>query len=123
VIIIKQDSEKMAALLRDGYSMLNIACPICNNPIFKNKKQVLFCPICNREVLLIDQDIVGNKKYNNLHNPKVEITNKNSNLDLTSNLELLKDIISKKLIWLMKLVTDETQLDQLEKKINMVHNL
>jgi uncharacterized Zn finger protein (UPF0148 family) len=44
----------MADLLRSGSTMLNIACPVCNNPIFRSKDQNIFCPTCNRKVLIVN---------------------------------------------------------------------
>ena len=44
----------MADLLRSGNTMLNKACPVCNNPIFRNKEGNTFCPTCNRNVLIVD---------------------------------------------------------------------
>ncbi|TFG16153.1 MAG: hypothetical protein EU531_07420 [Promethearchaeota archaeon] len=46
----------MANLLKSGYTMLNLACPVCSNPVFRNKKGDTFCPICNRKVILITND-------------------------------------------------------------------
>jgi uncharacterized Zn finger protein (UPF0148 family) len=54
VILIKEDAKVMADLLKSGYRMLNLSCPICNNPIFQKKNGTAFCPICNRKVLLVD---------------------------------------------------------------------
>jgi uncharacterized Zn finger protein (UPF0148 family) len=57
VIKISENIKKMADLLRSGYTMLNIACPVCNNPIFQNREKNKFCPTCNREVLVVDNKI------------------------------------------------------------------
>jgi len=57
VIIIREDAKIMADLLRAGYRMLNISCPICKNPIFQNKNGQKFCPICNREVIIAKNNL------------------------------------------------------------------
>ena len=43
--------QTMAQVLRGGAKMLDIACPICNNPIFKLKTGEKACVVCNRKVL------------------------------------------------------------------------
>ena len=47
MIIIREEAKIMADLLRSGYTMLNLSCPICKNPIFQDKNGRKFCPICN----------------------------------------------------------------------------
>ncbi len=43
----------MADLLRSGNTMLNMACPVCSNPIFRNRDGKTFCPTCNRDVKVV----------------------------------------------------------------------
>ena len=57
MIIIKEDAKIMADLLRAGYTMLNISCPICKNPIFQDKNGQKLCPICNREVIIAKNNL------------------------------------------------------------------
>ncbi|MHA2007459.1 MAG: Sjogren's syndrome/scleroderma autoantigen 1 family protein [Promethearchaeota archaeon] len=102
----------MAELLRSGYTMLNIACPICNNPIFRDKKGEKFCPTCNRKVII---------------NDKITIQNKENTLSLDDNalpkkieynytvIKSLIDVINKKIQWITEKLNMETQLDLLEK--------
>jgi uncharacterized Zn finger protein (UPF0148 family) len=94
VINIKEDAKKMANLLKSGYTMLNLACPVCNNPVFKNKNGDTFCPICNRKVLLINPELSDNKdKYHIPINQK-EVTNTEVN-DLTIYQNLKRVVIMK----------------------------
>jgi len=34
--------------------MMNMACPVCNNPIFRTREGNTFCPTCNRNVIVIN---------------------------------------------------------------------
>jgi len=53
----------MADLLRSGNTMLNMACPVCNNPIFRNKRGDTFCPTCNRNVLIVKDNSFKEKMH------------------------------------------------------------
>jgi uncharacterized Zn finger protein (UPF0148 family) len=55
-IKINDNIRKMADLLRSGNTMLNKACPVCNNPIFRNRNKENFCPTCNRNVLIVNDN-------------------------------------------------------------------
>lgn len=44
--------KKMARFLREGAAMLDMACPICKNPLFKLKNGERACVVCERKVLL-----------------------------------------------------------------------
>jgi uncharacterized Zn finger protein (UPF0148 family) len=49
----RQDAsiKKMAKALREGARMLDIACPVCNNPIFQLKSGEKVCVSCERKVV------------------------------------------------------------------------
>jgi len=49
----RQDAniKKMAKLLREGARMLDLACPVCNNPIFQLKTGEKICIACERKVV------------------------------------------------------------------------
>ena len=91
VIIIRQDVEKMAELLRTGYTMLNLSCPVCNNPIFRDNEGNTMCAICNRSVEIIDNELEKSHRENEI--PKKSLT---KNMDLKD----LKKIIKNKIIYL-----------------------
>ncbi|MFW9950566.1 MAG: Sjogren's syndrome/scleroderma autoantigen 1 family protein [Candidatus Thorarchaeota archaeon] len=113
----------MAELLRNGFTMLNLSCPICNNPIFKNKAQKLFCPVCNREVLIVDQPIKKNESNKASSNSKVAIEGIAQD-DLSNfKVESINEVIIKKLAWLTKAIAEETQLDQIEMKNKIIQEL
>jgi len=66
----------MADLLRSGNTMLNMACPVCNNPIFRNRDGNTFCPTCNRNVLIVKDDAYESntiKKSDPYHKEKTNV--------------------------------------------------
>ena len=118
MIIIKEDSKKMADLLRSGHTMLNLACPVCNNPLFRNKNKELFCPICNKRVLIKKKDIVqSNIVKNSTIEDKDHIkNNQKSNIKINS----LKEILEEKIDWISQKLKDETHIDLIERYINIL---
>ncbi len=53
MIIIREEAKKMADLLRSGHTMLNLACPVCNNPLFRNKdKEIWFNTPSNKKKMM-----------------------------------------------------------------------
>jgi uncharacterized Zn finger protein (UPF0148 family) len=115
VVFIKEDAKKMADLLRSGHKMLNLSCPICNNPIFQNKDGVSFCVICNREV------IVANSISDKNVEEKETILNKNTKqINIPS---VLISVLTDKLNWISKKLEKETQLDLIEKYLKIICDL
>jgi len=47
---------KMAALLRQGATMLDTTCPKCNVPLFRLKSGEVICPKCGQRFLLVGSD-------------------------------------------------------------------
>lgn len=103
----------MADLLRSGNTMLNMACPVCNNPIFRNKVGDTFCPTCNRNVLIVKDSSFTEKK----HDPRgkyqqgqgKDLLNRKS--DIFSSLE---EAILEKIEIIIKKLRNETQLHSIE---------
>jgi len=115
VAFIKEDAKKMADLLRTGHKMLNLSCPICNNPIFQNKEGVSFCAICNREVIMADS--VSDKNIEE----KETILNKNTkqvNIPI-----VLITVLTDKLNWITQKLEKENQLDIIEKYLKILFDL
>lgn len=102
----------MADLLRSGHTMLNIACPICNNPIFKNKNGEKYCPVCNKKVVIVDNESTSIQKESNK-----ETSAKNINAVAWSSIQ---EGILKKVEWLINKLKDETQLEHIESYINII---
>jgi len=119
VILIKEDIKKMADLLRSGHTMLNLACPICNNPIFKNKIGELFCPICNREVIVVenkDQQTKDKPIGQEINNQVIKIPNKDWEVLTTT----VHEVIYEKIDLIIQKLKDETQIDLIEKYLNLL---
>jgi len=114
-VFIKEDAKKMADLLRTGHKMLNLSCPICNNPIFQNKEGVSFCVICNREVIMADS--VSDKNFEE----KETILNKNTKqVNIPS---VLITVLTDKLNWITQKLKKENQLDIIEKYLKILFDL
>jgi len=99
----------MANLLRAGYKMLNKSCPVCNNPIFKDKKDNMFCPICNREVIIVNNDYSMDK---------VKSDEKKRNFQVLENenvLVPLKEVVIEKIKFFNDLLAKENQIDIIKK--------
>jgi uncharacterized Zn finger protein (UPF0148 family) len=103
----------MADLLRSGSTMLNIACPVCNNPIFRNKDGKTYCPTCNREVLMVDK-----KTYQNSSMISENFTNKeldnNSVKEQNKLLTKLKTVLYEKLDEIIQKLKMETHIGEIE---------
>ena len=110
---MNDEAKKMAQLLRSGNTMLNQACPVCNNPIFRNKDGKVFCPICNREVMFVNAD--NEKDFKN----KEEITKKIQDKD---SIYSLKEIILEKIEWIAQKLKSETQIDNIERYVILLTN-
>ena len=114
-MFIKEDAKKMADLLRTGHKMLNLSCPICNNPIFQNKDGVSFCAICNRAVIMADS--VSDKNIEE----KETILNKDTkqvNIPI-----VLITVLTDKLNWITQKLEKENQLDIIEKYLKILFDL
>lgn len=109
----------MAEFLRSGYTMLNIACPVCNNPIFRDKSGEKFCPSCNRKIIINDKMTIQNKEKTlfldqNAQSNKIKYD--------SSVYKSLIDVIIKKIEWVTEKLNVETQLDLLEKYTQILSN-
>ena len=112
----------MADLLRSGHKMLNMACPICNNPIFKKRSGETFCPTCNREVLIV-------KNKNHQKNLKIESNIQKNNIEdinvvkeKSNVLLFLKEVIIEKIDFFSKKLKNENQIDLIERYISILLN-
>ena len=115
MIDIKDDNKKMADLLRSGYTMLNLACPVCNNPLFRNKNKEIFCPICNKKVLI--------KKNENLPIHSIKIKKDVNKDKVNINLYSLKEIIEEKINWITQKLKNENQVNLIERHLKILIQL
>jgi len=120
-IKVNKDIIKMADLLRLGHTMLNIACPVCNNPIFQNKNGEKYCPSCDRKVVVMNNNAA-------LENYKKKKLNSESDLNLKTNIKetiynSLEEVISKKIQWLIEKLQVETDIELIRIYIDLMSNL
>ncbi len=110
----------MADLLRSGNKMLNMACPICNNPIFRNSEGLTFCSNCNRKVIIVDDKINQDnkiKKNEINYNKKQEEFHLNRHNEL---LNLLENVIYQKIEMITRKLENETHLEVIENYIKIL---
>ena len=109
----------MADLLRMGHTMLNIACPVCNNPIFQNKSGDKFCPSCDRKVVVVNDKTA--QSYQNINlNSKINRSNKTNLREVVYS--SLEDVISKKIQWIIEKLYVETDLGLIMSYIDLISN-
>ncbi|MFX1592045.1 MAG: Sjogren's syndrome/scleroderma autoantigen 1 family protein [Promethearchaeota archaeon] len=99
----------MADLLRSGNTMLNIACPVCNNPLFRNKDNNTFCPTCNRNVLFINKNSFQDEAIKKTEVNYSEQENKHHNRQIKL-LYSLQETLLEKIEIITKKLKNETQL-------------
>ena len=118
-----KNAQIMADLLRSGHTMLNLACPICNNPLFRNKEKEIFCGICNKKVIVKKENATqGNLKI--AQSEKEEKQNGGKALKIDSDkTEYLQKIIEKKINYLFDKLDQENQIDLIEKYVKILKNL
>jgi uncharacterized Zn finger protein (UPF0148 family) len=110
----------MADLLRMGYTMLNMACPVCNNPIFQNKSGDKFCPSCDRKVVVLNEKTAQSYQNNN--------NSSKNNLSIKTSLSeavytSLEDVLSKKIQWIIEKLYLETDIELLGSYVDLISNL
>ena len=121
-IKINEDTKKMADLLRSGNTMLNMACPVCNNPIFRNKSGEMFCPICNRKVLMKNNEINQNNKIVNITPDNNKEQGDNIYFYYKETLNSLKDVLFEKIKGITQKLKSETQTNLIEIYLNILSN-
>ncbi|MHA1991271.1 MAG: Sjogren's syndrome/scleroderma autoantigen 1 family protein [Candidatus Hodarchaeales archaeon] len=109
----------MADLLRMGYTMLNMACPVCNNPIFQNKSGDKFCPSCDRKVLVVNEKTTKSYQNNDISSKNKPSINVNLRNAVYTSLE---DVISKKIQWIIEKLYDETDIELLGSYVDLISN-
>jgi UPF0148 protein len=113
---IKEDIKKMANLLRSGHTMLNISCPDCNNPLFKDKDGNMFCPICNKIALFEEpfkSDTLLKKQ------PVQEDLNNNDDPEILK----MNRIIQEKINYIFQKLKEEDQIDTIQKYVSLLDSL
>lgn len=113
----------MADLLRKGNTMLNYACPICNNPIFRKRNGEEFCPICNRKVKIVENELAQEKLQPEIVSPFKKIRKINKNEQKTIWLNSFKEVLTNKIEWIMQKLNSETQIDLIERYAKILLDL
>ena len=116
----KDNAKIMAGLLRSGYTMLNLACPVCNNPLFRKKDNDILCPICNKKVIIKKEDDVTSdiKDINKSEYREKKIIEIDT--PFNSNLNFLIGILEKKINIISQKLEQETQIDSIERYIKVL---
>ena len=123
MIYIKDDAKIMADLLRSGHTMLNLACPVCNNPLFRDKNNEIFCSVCKKKVIIKkNEDIDESSKLFEKKNETSEILEEIDD-KVVYNLNSLKTILEEKLKWVSQKLEKETQIDLIERYIEVLIKL
>ncbi|MCK4369819.1 MAG: hypothetical protein E3J52_07365 [Promethearchaeota archaeon] len=112
----------MADLLRSGNTMLNMACPVCNNPIFRNNEGVNFCPTCNREIL-----VINNKTNQEISTMKNKIQNNKQQKEFHQDrqnelVNLLEDVLFEKIEMITHKLRNESHLQLIENYTKILIN-
>lgn len=47
--------KRMADLLRQGYTLTELACPACSSPLFRMKNGDLWCERCQKKVVVVKE--------------------------------------------------------------------
>jgi uncharacterized Zn finger protein (UPF0148 family) len=99
----EEDKYKRAAeLLLKGAKMLNIACPVCNDPIYELTDGKLFCSTCQKNII----------------KSKPIQTNDENEVNMNTH-----PIIQKKLNDLLLILEDEINLDKITEIVNLLEKL
>ncbi len=107
--------KKMAALLRDGNTLLGDACPQCNSPLFKLKTGEIVCASCDKKVIIIKNEAqVDRILQNNIIDDSIKVINMKIR-SLQQEIDLEKDF--DELYKLMRLFN--VYLEALEKLQNL----
>jgi UPF0148 protein len=103
-LINNENIKKMATLLKEGNTMLDIMCPQCGSPLFRLKNDDIYCGNCQKKVVVLkDQE-------------ELESYNKAT---LLSDID---DVLYTKILNITDLLKKETNLDQQSKLIQLLYN-
>ena len=119
----KNEAKIMAGLLRTGNTMLNLACPLCNNPLFRNKENEIFCPICNRKVIIEKEDPLTSNVENIKASESSVKTSTNIQTQFSGKHAFLANILEKKIHLISQKLEHETQMDLIERYIKVLTKL
>lgn len=96
--------KKMANLLRNGATMLDLYCPQCSGILFRLQNDDVFCPNCNQKVILLkngenvsDSDFSDIRNYETSERINIDETNYSTNFLKIKNklFNLIENMISR----------------------------
>ncbi len=111
--------QKMAKLLQNGATMLNIECPKCNKILFKLKDENIFCPNCNSIIKIAKNNEIPLSENNNLYNKESLV---GTNLSF-SEMELILSNLNTKLLNKLKHIEDLSLMNQILANIQLTFDL
>ncbi len=114
---MKDNTERMAELLRLGYTMLNDACPNCNSPIFRDKNGEMICPSCNRKVIIMKENI--NSISDNKYIEKKQNLSRYKNKILDSTYKILEN----KIYTLLEKIEKENEITRIREYVGLLKEL
>ncbi len=121
---MEDEAKKMAELLRSGHKMLNIACPECNNPIFQDRSNNMFCSVCNRKVIYENQTEIKKEKKD--LNEKISNTEEKSEEKSVAIEQLIydtKSVLIEKYDYILEKLKNENQIHNISQYIKILENL
>jgi uncharacterized Zn finger protein (UPF0148 family) len=135
------DVKKMAKVLLEGAKMLDMACPVCNNPIFQYKSGEKVCAVCERKVIVESDDDTGQaagivekkavrSKKGKKGKPNESMAPVNSQppivrepIAILSIFQHLKDICTEKLDFLASLLETSDDLETIERILSSIKDI
>jgi len=90
--------KKMAELLKDGSTMLDKSCPVCNTPLFQLKTGEIICPKCNKRVFIVSSEAEEARVFSELAVSGLERTIAAKLNELDSRLRYVDDLEELRLI-------------------------
>ena len=89
----KEYSKKLAEYMKKGWTIVDIACPICGTPLLK-KDEKYFCAICEREVYVVEneKEALSILERDVLNKIKRRILERMNELHMTSDFRKIEDL-------------------------------
>ncbi|MBK5112381.1 MAG: hypothetical protein KGD59_12305 [Candidatus Heimdallarchaeota archaeon] len=85
--------KAIAAALKAGGTLLNLACPICNSPLIKIDEKI-YCKICNQEVYIYRDESELPKEYRQALKQKTKVSSEETEVEKTIK-EKIEDLRKK----------------------------
>lgn len=110
--------KKMAEFLRKGATMLSIACPNCQNPLFRFKNKEIYCAVCEKQVKIVKEDVEHDISPENSYDEK-----KSQKYKTPSNFSRLKQVLKNKIEELTNSINNENQISNLSQYIDVIDKI